>query len=180
MLLVQQNRLRSENLCWTKGMPDWKALAAVVPHPDMPPLAPTLSSSTKSSNIGFLSLSTKRLILMGLATMGFFSFYWCYRNWKYLKERDQLRIMPFWRSVFTIFFLYNLLFKISHDRELDRCSKHRYSAGWLTAGWIVVTLISNSMARAGVIDVVGFAGLLLSSLAILFLCPPSAALYRQL
>jgi len=169
-LLAQQGRLRPEDLCWTKGMPEWRSLSEVISHPDIPPLPPN-SRKVKKAEPWFLSLSATRLILMGVATMGIFSLYWFFKNWKFLKQRDKLNIMPFWRSIFGIFFLYDLLSKIRDDRELSQWSQARYATGWLTAGWIITTLIANWMTNAEVVGWIAFMGILLASLTILFLLP---------
>jgi hypothetical protein len=177
LLLLQQSRLRPDDLCWTKGMKEWKPLAEIISHPDLPPLPPSMRAE-KESEPWFLSLSNTRLILMGVATMGIFSAYWFFRNWKYLQQRDRLQIMPFWRSVFGVFFLYDLLEKIRTDRLLGQWSKTRFPAGWMTAGWIGFTLLANWMTNMEVIGWIAFGGFVICSFTILFLLPAQQHIVR--
>lgn len=170
ILLLQQSRLRPDDICWIKGMKDWKPLAEIVTHPDLPPLPPNLRSGGESGP-WFLSLSNARLVLMGLATMGVFSIYWFFKNWKFFQQRDRLQIMPFWRSVLGIFFLYDLLKKLQNDRLLGQWSQAKFSAGWLTAGWIGVTLLANWMTNMEVVGWIAFGGFMLGGLTILFFLP---------
>ena len=36
----------------------------------------------------FLYISVTRLILMSVASVGFYEAYWIYKNWKYINERE--------------------------------------------------------------------------------------------
>lgn len=63
----------------------------------------------------YLNVSPARYIFMSVITLGIYQNYWCYKNWEYLKNRDNLEIHPFWRGVFDIFFIHELLRKIRTD-----------------------------------------------------------------
>ncbi len=47
---------------------------------------------------GFLYIPVRRLVLLSMLTFGVYSYYWQYRNWAYVKEREGLSISPFWRA----------------------------------------------------------------------------------
>lgn len=44
--------------------------------------------------------------------LGFYEIYWFYKAWKYIKERDNLKISPFWRAIFAGIFIYSLSKKV--------------------------------------------------------------------
>ncbi|MBI5777965.1 MAG: hypothetical protein HZA49_00725 [Planctomycetes bacterium] len=52
----------------------------------------------------FLYIPISRLILLSILSFSLYEFYWIYKNWRYIKEREGLEIKPFWRGFFGIFF----------------------------------------------------------------------------
>lgn len=42
-----------------------------------------------------------KFILLSVVTFGLYELYWFYKTWKFLKERNNLNISPFWRTVFS-------------------------------------------------------------------------------
>ena len=52
---------------------------------------------------GFLYIPVSRLIFLSMLTFGLYCYYWQYRNWGYVKEREGLSISPFWRAWFWLF-----------------------------------------------------------------------------
>lgn len=78
----------------------------------------------------YFPVSTRKFIVMSVATGGLYELYWSYRNWDYIKRRDGLKIMPFWRAWFTLFFHYDLLKRMKGD--LGSLALVDYSPGWLT------------------------------------------------
>jgi len=38
---------------------------------------------------------------MSFMTLGIYEFYWFYRNWSYIRNRDSVSIRPFWRAFFA-------------------------------------------------------------------------------
>jgi hypothetical protein len=63
----------------------------------------------------FFPVSQIKLVVMSVATAGFYEIYWFYRNWKLVKLQALPGISPFWRSFFSYFFCYSMF------REI-RCS----------------------------------------------------------
>lgn len=45
-----------------------------------------------------------KFILLSVITFGIYELYWFYKTWKFLKERNNLDISPFWRAVFSPLF----------------------------------------------------------------------------
>lgn len=105
---------------------------------------PATAELTQKSVTGpktmFLYIPISRLIWMYIISFGIYEAYWIYKNYQYLKERDGLKIQPFWRGIFGIIFAYSLFKAIRNDREAGAIRAATFSAGWLAAGWVILSL----------------------------------------
>ena len=122
---------------------------------------------TKDSRPMFLYISITRMILMTIASFGTFGYYWIYKNWKYLKEKDSLNIRPFWRGVFGVFYCHSLLKAVQNNADANKIQKASLPVFWLATGWVALTVISNVLVRTSASITVGLIGLV----ACLFLVP---------
>jgi len=89
----------------------------------------------------FLRIPVSRLILLSIASFGLYEAYWIYKNWRYIKECDGLRIRPFWRGVFGIFFCHSLLRRIHEDKWARSIQLPAFSPGGLATGWVILTIV---------------------------------------
>jgi len=62
-------------------------------------------------------LSPEKFLILLIATMGLYGFWWMYKVWQFFKEKDRLDIEPWARSVFSIFFMYQLLERVKHQAK---------------------------------------------------------------
>jgi hypothetical protein len=69
--------------------------------------------------------------------------YWIYRNWRYVKERDNLTIRPFWRSMWSIFYCHSLLRRIHEDSDARSVLIPLFHPNILATGWVVLMLIAR-------------------------------------
>ncbi|MBS2213592.1 hypothetical protein KEM09_19445 [Carboxylicivirga mesophila] len=113
-------------------------------------------ANTSSSK--YLYIPPSRFLLMSIITVGLYETYWMYKNWSYLRQRDNLDIMPVWRAIFGVFFIHSLLSKMEDDRELSQVTKAGFSAASLATGWLIVILLGNILGRFDEyeINVLGF------------------------
>jgi len=108
----------------------------------------------------YYPVSLVKLFVLSFATLGFYHLFWFYRNWQYVKQRDDSAIMPFWRAVFTPFWF----FPFYQDLKLD--SERRFGKSILPrAPWIAILLllliVSNAAERFdGPFALVGLLGVL--------------------
>jgi hypothetical protein len=129
---------------WSEGHDSWKPLHVILGEGAPPPAAGTgRTLASPPSKPAYFYISTPRLICMSIFSLGLFNAYWVYKNWSYLKERDGLDIMPFWRGWFIIFHFYSLLEYIKKDAKVSHPEKPDYPSGWLTFGFIALTLCGN-------------------------------------
>jgi hypothetical protein len=152
---LQTGQLPKDVLVWTPGMKDWMRadrVEGLIPVATVPPMEagtmPPLPSAVESSpDPIFLHIPISRLIVMSILSCGLYEMYWIYKNWKYLKHRDHLNIMPFWRAWFGIFHCHSLLGAIHEDPELSRIETPAFSSSGLATGWVVLVILSNIVVR---------------------------------
>lgn len=98
-----------------------------------------LTEDTSNTPIYF-AVSPLKLVVMSICTIGIYEFYWFYKNWDLVKERENLDIMPFWRAFFAFFFCYSF-FKKVQTSAVAVSLERSLSPGLLATGWIIVTLL---------------------------------------
>ena len=171
--MVTSNQIQRTDLCWAEGMENWTPIQSVIPlPPTLPPPVPVPQhqQSLSPSEPWFLYIPIPRLIFMSLITFGLYDAYWIYKNWGFLKKRDGLKIMPFWRGIFGIFFIYGILKEIKNDGALNSQASAQFSAGALATGYIIQMFIGETLGVADDIRVLLFSALL-SVFTFLFLLP---------
>jgi hypothetical protein len=104
-------------------------------------------TSLVKSNTKYLYISQSRFIVMSLITFGLYEAYWIYKNWQYIQKRDKINIKPFWRGIFGIFFIHNLLKTIHDDSEINKLKKAEFSATNLATGWMLLIIVGNLLGR---------------------------------
>jgi len=89
------------------------------------------TSSTKPINNDYLfSTSTKKLVVMSIFTFNFYSIYWFYKNWKFIRDDTGRHIMPFWRAFFSIFFYHSLFKSIQEYGYKNNINNHTNIIHW--------------------------------------------------
>jgi hypothetical protein len=106
-------------------------------NPYAPPLA-TVEDVPLATAIQppFFAVSITKLVVMYLATFGFYSIAWFFQHWRRIKAREQSRISPGPRSVFSLFYCYPCFRRI-RNYEVASLGDSKLAAGPLTIGWIV-------------------------------------------
>lgn len=69
--------------------------------------------STLDGDIKYFPTTMLKFVLMSICTLGIYHFFWSFKNWCYIKDRDQSAISPFLRSLFLPIWFYFLLADIS-------------------------------------------------------------------
>ena len=81
-----------------------------------------------------------KFTLLSLSSFGIYTLMWYYRQFKWLNEKNQLGISPFWRSFFCIFFCYRLFSDLQFEAN-RRGVPANYGPGLLAAGYIIISLL---------------------------------------
>ncbi|MEP6605903.1 MAG: hypothetical protein ABJA60_07270 [Nitrosospira sp.] len=90
----------------------------------------------------FFRVSLFKLTIMSLFTLGLYEIYWCYRNWQLVKAHETLRILPFARAFFTIFFCYQFFVWV-RKAGLRQKNSQPLAPGALAVGWIAFYFIGG-------------------------------------
>jgi hypothetical protein len=146
--MLASSQVSLSDIAWTDGNEEWQPLHVILgvppPAPAAKPVA-VLPMPTPKPKPAYFYISTARLIFMTFISLGVFTSYWTYKNWRFIKERDGMDISPFWRGWFTIFHLYSLLKYIKEDPKISHPEKPDYSSGWLTFGFVMFTVCGNQI-----------------------------------
>ncbi len=84
-----------------------------------------------------------RFLFLSIITLGLFQAYWIHKNWKYLKERDGMSILPFWRGIFGVLYCHSIFDEIKFDEECKEIKSAEFSTAILATGWVLATIVST-------------------------------------
>jgi len=185
--LLDCEEIAPKTLVWMQDMEKWIPASQVdtlkpktnEPSPVEPAIEisedPVISSVSSEEEI-FLHIPISRLITLSILSCGLYETYWLYKNWRYLQERDNLNIKPFWRAIFGIFFCHSLLKTIYQDKELNQFETPVFSAGILATIWVISKLALNIISQysskiGGAIDKNSTTLVILLSCSFLFFAP---------
>jgi len=102
----------------------------------------------------FLRIPAWRLIALSIVSFGIYEGYWIYRNWRYVKERDNLNFQPFWRGLFGVFYCHSLLQRIHEDVEARATRTPSFSPKALATGWVICIIVSNLISRLPAVEAI--------------------------
>ena len=114
--------------------------ATATNHVGPKPKAPAKSHESQLFLVGI-----PKFIVLSILTASLYNLYWNYQNWKLVKTHEGSHVSPFWRSVFSVLFIYSLLSKMqvilrSQDPDADLSAADR------TVLYIVLSVVI-SVAR---------------------------------
>ena len=89
-----------------------------------------------------------KLLVLGVASLGFYSLYWFYKHWALQRRAYALNIWPVARAIFSIFFVHQL-FKAFHTQAAERGPTPAWQPGSQATLFVVLSVVSNLVARMG-------------------------------
>jgi hypothetical protein len=92
----------------------------------------------------FFYIPLKKLALFSIISLGLYILYWFYKNWTIINEKEKTKINPILRTLFSVFFCYDLFAKITREAKGLRY-KVFFSPGILAAIYILWTITANSL-----------------------------------
>jgi len=120
--------------------------------------------SLASENDIYYPVSSLKVFVLSIATLGIYFIYWFYKNWLYVKLRDQSSIIPWGRALFSGFWMYPLYLSLSREgayKEQDIPKYRNMRYGLLAIGFFIGTALS------GIDDVASYAALFLSIICLM-------------
>ncbi|WP_018150460.1 hypothetical protein [Leeia oryzae] len=97
------------------------------PYQQTPP-APARPYST--SQPPYFAVSTFKLMVMSLATLGFYELFWFLKHWQRVKERERSAIWIIPRSLFAVLFSYALFRRIATSQKERQLAPSLAAAFW--------------------------------------------------
>jgi hypothetical protein len=111
-------------------------------NPYAPPksdVADVAKSHQDAAELPFFPVSVTKLVVLSICTLTFYQYYWIYKNWKSIRARTGERLSPALRTLFPIFFCYQLFVRVrEHEAANDQST---LPAGLLAIGWIGFSLL---------------------------------------
>lgn len=112
----------------------------------------------------YYPIHTSKFLFLSVISFGIYDAYWMYRNWKAIKTKTSEYMMPFWRGIFVVFWIYPLYSVLKQDHQ-EHASPHKITPTWIAA-LLALSYFILAIAN-GVVDseletlVLLFSGLLL-------------------
>lgn len=107
----------------------------------------------------FYPVSLIKVVVLLIFSLGTYSCYWFYRNWSYIKRRDQSNISPFWRAVFESLWFYPIAHRIANGDEPKQQNMPR--SAWILGVFAILYFFSALLANKYIIFGLIIGGLLL-------------------
>lgn len=85
-------------------------------------------------------ISVNKFIILSITTLGLYGLWWIYKSWRFFQEKEKSDIMPAIRTLFSIFYLIPLFYKILKLAK-NNGYKPGYSSVFLYAGFLIVNLL---------------------------------------
>ena len=122
-----------------------------------------------SGETEFYVVSQQKFLILYIATLGLYSFYWFYKHWQQYKIRHQESMWPIMRAIFQIFFTHSL-FENFRVRLMDKKLTYAWAPGVLATIYVVIILtesVANRMSIKGIgLPLTDYLGFLLFPLQI--------------
>ncbi len=102
--------------------------------------------SPSERDYNYYPVATSKVFILSIISYGLYLVYWFYKNWLYVKRRDQSKIIPWGRAFFFTFWYYPLFDSFRRDeafkqQEFTSLRKARYAT--LALLFFILAFIAN-------------------------------------
>jgi hypothetical protein len=87
----------------------------------------------------FFPVSRLKLAVLSISTLGLYEFYWFYKNWQLVNQREGGSLSPFWRACFAPLFSYSLFRRIAESAVAQQCAST--NPGLLAIAWFIIFIL---------------------------------------
>jgi hypothetical protein len=91
------------------------------------------------------SSTTLKVVVLSLATLNCYEFYWFYKQWTTIRSRSGEKMLPFWRVVFVIFWIYPCFNRIKAAADAAGLQGGQQHLPALAAVYIISAILLNIM-----------------------------------
>ncbi|VUD58452.1 hypothetical protein TDB9533_02426 [Thalassocella blandensis] len=109
-------------------------------------LATQKEEEDASLNQEFYVVGITKFFVLFIATLGIYSIYWFYRNWKLYRRRNNEDIWPVARGIFSIFFahsLFNNVEAVIDNKKLE----YSWSPNTIATFYVLLTIVNRIFDR---------------------------------
>ena len=117
-----------------------------------PPQADLGTTPVDSISAPFYVVSVKKVMVLGLLTLGLYFIYWHYQNWRqyrdwhFARTQEAQGIWPVPRGIFSIFFMHSLFRNVKayaddNERRID------WEPGTIATILVILTIVGNVLDR---------------------------------
>jgi hypothetical protein len=99
-----------------------------------------IPGSIEVDKIAINKISINKFIILSTATLGLYGLWWIYKSWRFFQDNEKSDIMPAIRTLFSIFYLIPLFYKILKLAK-NNGYKPGYSSVFLYAAFLVANLL---------------------------------------
>lgn len=110
--------------------------------------APVVATRTTTP---FFVVAPWKFVLLYLATLGLYRYYWSYMHWARFRRATQTPMWPVARAIFAIFFMHEL--NTESDHRARKLGPVRWSPGNSTTLYVVSTIVAFVISRLVANDV---------------------------
>ncbi|WP_158133753.1 hypothetical protein [Vibrio navarrensis] len=100
-----------------------------------------------SSDVSFYVVSPKKFTVMYVGTLGFYGFYWMYKNWSIYRVASGEKIWPIARAIFFIFFLHSLCSKVTKSESLSSQADLPKVLEWDATKYVLLSILGQISDR---------------------------------
>jgi hypothetical protein len=116
------------------------------------PLQQTAQTVTRHE---FFPVALHKFVVLSVCTLSFYSVYWCYQNWRRIRERTGEQLSPFWRAMFEPFWVFSLFGRI-RERAAERGTTAAWSPTLLGAAYLVFCAMGSLPDPWWLVGLAGF------------------------
>lgn len=105
-----------------------------------------LKVETRVEKTQFYVVSIQKFTVLFLSSLGFYTVYWFYRNWKQYRDYTGQKLWPVARAIFSIFFAHRLFAEV--DKSLSENGRvFRWLPAAQATAYVVLSIISKTLDR---------------------------------
>ncbi|MBE4594647.1 hypothetical protein BOO24_20160 [Vibrio navarrensis] len=123
-----------------------------------------------SSDVSFYVVSPKKFTVMYIGTLGFYGFYWMYKNWSIYRAASGEKIWPIARAIFFIFFLHSLCSKVTQSESLSSQGDLPKSLEWDATKYVLLSILGQISDRLSENEIALPYGFFVSLVLFPFMC----------
>lgn len=94
----------------------------------------------------FYVVARSKFIILYLATLGLYEFYWFYANWRNFRDAVGAKIMPLPRAIFYIFFTHSLFSRIDATLR-HQAVEYEWSPRLLATLFVIISIAGSILDR---------------------------------